>query len=676
MKIIDNYVLINKKTRVDTMIKRIKKLKTLIIGEAKNPFDKTIFHKLSLVALFAWIGLGSDALSSSSYGPEEAFLALGSHPFLGIFVVLAIVLTIFVICTSYSQIVELFPTGGGGYLVASKLLSPKFGMISGCALLIDYVLTIALSISSGVDAIFSFLPINYHFLRLEFAFFVVLVLIILNLRGVKESVLSLVPLFALFIITHVIVILYAFATHLTNLPAVVNNAVVDAHGVSTNLGFAALLFLILHSYSMGAGTYTGIEAVSNAMPVLREPKVQTAKRTMRLMAISLSFMVVGLMVLFAVYNVSLENGKTLNAVLFEHITSGWSFGKYFVLLTLISEGVLLFVAAQTGFLDGPRVLSNMSLDHWVPTRFAALSDRFITQDGILIMGISSLVLIILTQGSVDTLIVLYSIAVFITFALSQAGMVRHWWKSKAKVEDWKKKLLINGVGLAMTTFILISVVSVKFSEGGWVTLLILGWFAGASMIIKNHYDYTATLIKKLDDIVPAGCSICKFPEIIQNDGKSKKFDPEAKTAVLLVNGFNGLGIHALCSIFKLFGNIYKNFVFVSVGVIDAGVFKGIEEIESLQNNVQEGVSKYVDLIEKYGYHAEGLTSIGTDVVDEIENMAPQVLQKFPNAVFFGGQIVFPNGSILARWLHNYTVFSSQKKLYMKGIPFIILPIGI
>lgn len=628
-----------------------------------------------MVALFAWIGLGSDALSSSSYGPEEAFLALGSHPYLGIFVVLAIVLTIFVICTSYSQIVELFPTGGGGYLVASKLLSPKFGMLSGCALLIDYVLTIALSISSGVDAIFSFLPINYHFLRLGFAFFVILILIILNLRGVKESVLSLVPLFALFIITHVIVILYAFATNLTNLPIVASNTLTDAHNVTTNLGFAALLFLILHSYSMGAGTYTGIEAVSNAMPVLREPKVQTAKRTMRLMAISLSFMVVGLMVLFIMYHVSPENGKTLNAVLFENITSNWSFGKYFVLLTLISEGVLLFVAAQTGFLDGPRVLSNMSLDRWVPTRFAILSDRFITQDGILIMGISSLILIILTQGSVNTLIVLYSIAVFITFALSQAGMVRHWWKSRAKVEDWKKKLLINGTGLAMTTFILISVVSVKFSEGGWITLLIIASFAGAAMIIRRHYDYTATLIKKLDNIVPMACSKSKFPEIVKNGGKLE-FDPDAKTAVLLVNGFNGLGLQALCSIFKLFGNIYKNYVFVQIGVIDAGVFKGIEEIEGLQKHVKEDVNRYVNFIKQYGYHGECYTSVGTDVVEEVEKLSPQILQKFPNAVFFGGQLVFPNGYMLARWLHNFTVFSSQEKLYMKGIPFIILPVKV
>ncbi len=129
-----------------------KRAKTLIIGGAKSPHDKTLFHKLSLIAFFAWIGLGADGLSSSCYGPEEAFLALGQHHYLGIFVALMSVVTILVIAASYSQIIELFPSGGGGYLVASKLLSPGLGMISGCALLVDYVLTIALSVASGADA--------------------------------------------------------------------------------------------------------------------------------------------------------------------------------------------------------------------------------------------------------------------------------------------------------------------------------------------------------------------------------------------------------------------------------------------------------------------------------------------------------------------------------------------
>lgn len=645
-----------------------KKLKSLIIGDARDPFDEAIFHKLSLIAIFAWVGLGSDALSSSSYGPEEAFLSLGTHIYLAIFVAIGIILTIFMISTSYSQIVELFPSGGGGYLVASKLLSPSFGMLSGCALLIDYVLTIAISIASGVDAILSFLPKNWQIIKLLFAFLVIVILILLNLRGIKESVLSLIPIFGLFIITHVFVIVYAFSTHLTNIPIVANSTFTDVNNAIFEVGFIGMLFLILHAYSMGAGTYTGIEAVSNAIPVLREPKIRTAKRTMRYMAISLAFMVLGLMFAYILYNVVREPGKTLNAVLFENITRSWYGGQYFVIATLISEAGLLFVAAQTGFLDGPRVLANMALDRWVPTKFSTLSDRFVTQNGILIMGVAALFMIFITQGSVQLLVVLYSIAVFITFMLSQAGMVRYWWKSKKKVADWKKKITINGIGLAMTIFILISVIWVKFNEGGWITLFVIGAFVITVVIIRRHYDYVGTLLEKLNHKTNyTGC-------IIKND--IKKFDKKDKTAVLLVNGFNGLGIRALSSIFKLFGGIYKNFVFVQIGVIDAGVFKGVEEIANLEVQVKDEVNKYVDLIRSYGYHAESSISIGTDVVDEVSKMAPNILKSFPNAVFFGGQIVFPNGSLLARWLHNYTVFASQRKLYSDGIPFIILPIKV
>ncbi|MCE1190297.1 MAG: amino acid permease, partial [Ignavibacteria bacterium] len=158
----------------------IHKLKTTLIGDARDFNDKKIFHQLSLIAFLAWIGLGSDGLSSSCYGPEEAFRALGNHPYLGVFVAIASAITIFVISASYSQIIELFPTGGGGYLVASKLLSPFMGMVSGCALVIDYVLTITLSIASGAAAIFSFLPPSMADYRLTFALVGVVILIILN----------------------------------------------------------------------------------------------------------------------------------------------------------------------------------------------------------------------------------------------------------------------------------------------------------------------------------------------------------------------------------------------------------------------------------------------------------------------------------------------------------------
>ena len=162
------------------------RLKTVLVGKSRDLSDKSIFHKLSLIAFFAWVGLGADGLSSSCYGPEEAFKALNGHIYLSLFVAAASVVTVFIISASYSQIIELFPTGGGGYLVASKLLSPTLGVVSGCALLIDYVLTITLSIASGADALFSLLPASGLHYKLTVEIAVVCLLTLLNLRGTRK----------------------------------------------------------------------------------------------------------------------------------------------------------------------------------------------------------------------------------------------------------------------------------------------------------------------------------------------------------------------------------------------------------------------------------------------------------------------------------------------------------
>ncbi len=354
------------------------------------------------------------------------------------------VATIFIIAASYSQIIELFPTGGGGYAVASKLLSPTAGMISGSALLIDYVLTIAISVASGADALFSFLPPAWLPYKFMFAIFGVLLLTALNMRGVKEFSL-LGPVFLIFAVTHAFIIGYAVTINAGSLSDSIASATADVQRSHAELGLMGMIFLLLRAYSMGAGTYTGIEAVSNGLPILREPKVVTGKSTMRYMAVSLALMVMGLMIAYLLYRVTPQTGKTLNAVLFETMTQGWgTAGTVFVIVTLLSEAALLFVAAQAGFLDGPRVLSNMALDRWFPTKFAMLSDRLVMQKGIMMMGGAALVAMVLTNGSVKYLVVLYSINVFITFFLSQLGMVRHWWRVRAKERQWEKKLFVNG----------------------------------------------------------------------------------------------------------------------------------------------------------------------------------------------------------------------------------------
>jgi amino acid transporter len=653
------------------------RLKTVLVGKSRDLSDQSLFHKLSLIAFFAWVGLGADGLTSSCYGPEEAFKALNGHIYLSLLVAAATVATVFIISTSYSQIIELFPTGGGGYLVASKLLSPGLGVVSGCALLIDYVLTITLSIASGADALFSLLPASGLHYKLIVEVAGVCLLTLLNLRGAKEAVLPWVPIFVAFVLTHAFVIGYTLCTHLTILPEVWQGVSADVSASHQQLGWLGMALLVLRSYSMGAGTYTGIEAVSNGLPILREPRVQTGKRTMRYMAVSLSITVAGLLLGYLLYRVTPEAGKTLNAVLFEHLTASWPHGPglALVLLTLASEAALLFVAAQTGFLDGPRVLANMALDRWFPGRFATLSDRFVTYNGILLMGAFALVLMIASRGSVDFLVVLYSINVFITFSLSQLGMVRHWWQERRAGGGWKKKIAVNGVGLVLTTFILVTLSVIKFFEGGWITLVVTGLLVGTAFLIKRHYNQTTRELRRLDDLV-AAVEAEQAPKPAVPAAAAPPLDPKAKTAVVFVNGFNGLGLHTLFGIIRLFPGVFKNLLFVQVGVVDAGNFKGAAEVENLKRHIEQGNARYVDYMRRRGFAAEGIAAVGIDVVTEAANLAPKVLQRFPQAVFFGGQLVFQRETFATRFLHNYAVFAMQRRFYQQGLPLLILPIRV
>lgn len=660
---------------LDILTAMFKKLKDVILGRALSPQDQGLMHNMSLIAFFAWVGLGADGLSSSCYGPEEAYLALGpGHTHLSIFVAIATVITVFVISASYSLIIEVFPHGGGGYLVASRLLSPNIGMVSGCALLIDYLLTIAISLASGTDALFSFLPLEFQQYKLVFCVGSLLLLMVMNIRGAKESIVPLVPIFVTFILTHFVMIVYAIFTHTSNFSSIVNTTSLEIHDTYSQLGLWGMLFLILKAYSLGAGTYTGIEAVSNGLPILREPRVKTGKRTMVYMSWSLAFTVLGLMVAYLIYNVGSVPGKTLNAVLFEAVSSNWGpWGQVFVFISLIAEAFILFVAAQSGFLGGPRVLANMAIDRWFPAKFAALSDRLVTQKGILLGGIAALVIIVATNASVKYLVVLYSINVFITFSLSQMGMVRYWIQKRQQVKDWVRKLFINGISFVLTTFILVAVVILKFHEGGWVTLIVTGSLIALAVIIKKHYLATAKQLQRLNNLVQAAYVSVKHMEAVK---EKPALDQNSKTAVLVVNGFNGLGLHTLFNVTRLFGKEFRNFVFIQVGVIDAGNYKGADDVKHLQHKVREDVDRYVRFMSAQGFYAESMTLTGTDIIDEVEKISPELIKRLPGVVFFGGQIVFENETILTKWLHNYTVFSLQRRLYNYGIPFMVMPIRV
>ncbi len=657
--------------------------KDVVIGRARNLSDKRIFHNMSLIALLAWVGLGADGLSSSCYGPEAAFLALKGHTHLSLFVAAASVLTIVVICASYSQIIELFPTGGGGYLVASKLLSPTLGVISGCALIGDYILTIAISIASGADATFSLLPIEWQVWKFKFSIGIVVALTLLNLRGVKESVVLWVPVFFVFVLTYTFAIVWAVTAHFGDLPAIAHGVADDVKSDSAAVGVFGMIAVLLRAYSLGAGTYTGIEAVSNGLNALREPRVQTGKRTMVYMGVSLAFVVGGLLLAYLLYHVEHVDGQTLNAVLFEKITAAWphSMSRGFVIAAMASSGALLFIAAQTGFFGGPRVLANMAVDRWMPTRFATLSDRLVTQNGVILMGLAALVVLLVVHAfsardMVSVLVVLYSINVFITFSLSQLGMVRHWWQERAKTPNWKKKLCVNGFGLLLTSGILISLCAVKFFDGGWATLFVTGLLVGVAFWVKHHYRQTQKKLYRLNELVAAALADDALVSSVETIKSPATCDHNARTAVFLVNGFNGLGLHTLLAVVRMFPKVYQNFIFVQVGVLDAGNFKGAAEVDNLREHSRIAVERYVTYMSRRGFYSEAHVALGTDIADEAAKECNLIAEKFPQAQFFAGQLVFKDESLITRWLHNHTVFELQRRLYQNGRAMLILPIQV
>jgi amino acid transporter len=651
----------------------LRSVKHVFIGRARELTEQGLFHKLSLVALLAWVGLGADGLSSSCYGPEETYKVLLAHPPLALFVAAMSAITIALICASYSQIISLFPSGGGGYVVASRLLSPAAGVVSGSALLIDYVLTIAISVASAMDAVFSFLPPEMVAWKVAAGAFGIGFLTLLNLRGVRESVLIWVPVFLLFLVTHVFAVGYIFATRASGLGTLLHDTGQSVGAVSKEVGAFGLLALLLRAYSMGAGTYTGIEAVSNGLPILREPRVRTGRRTMVLMALSLAGMVAGLLVAYLLVRVVPEDGKTLNAVLFEQMTAGWPtwLGGTFVKVSLSSAAALLFIAAQAGFLDGPRVLASMALDRWMPTRFAALSDRFVTLNGVTLMGGAALLVLLLTRGDVGLLVVLYSINVFLTFSLSQLGMVRHWWQVRREEPQWIWRLAVNAIGLGLTAFILVTLVALKFHDGGWVTVLLTAALVAAAFAVRRHYDGVKRQIVRLDAILEAA----KHPPA---PGARELAAPTGanRTAVVFVNGFNGLGLHTLLGAVRMFGGGFRRFVFVHIGVVDAGNFKGADEIERLRAHAIAECARYVDFVRSRGGEASAVTAIGHEIVAELERLLPELTAQFPNAVFFGGQLVFERETVFTRWLHNYTAFALQRRLFLRGLPCAIVPIRV
>jgi amino acid transporter len=401
---------------------------------------------------------------------------------------------------------------------------------------------------------------------------------------------------------------------------------------------------------------------------MRDPKVKTGKRTMVYMATSLAITAGGLFLCYLLFNVRAVEGRTLNAVLADSLFRSWGFGKTLAVVTIFSEGALLLVGAQAGFIDAPRVMANMAVDSWLPHRFAAFSERLTMQNGIVMVGSAALALLLYTHGSIGALVVMYSINVFLTFSLSEFGMSRFFITHRKKEKEWKKHLSVHLTGLTLCLTILVITIFEKFLEGGWLTLVLTSVVISLCYLIRNHYRKVKEDMKKFDLL------LIDIPTL--GEPNNEPVDKKKMTAIQLVGGYNGFGIHTFLTIINQFPGFYKNFVFISVAIVDQGLFKGEEGFDKHKAAVEESLKKYVDLARRLGLSAEYRMETGTDVIKSATDLCIKTSKEFSHSMIFSGKLAFKVEKFYHKLLHNETAFAIQRNLHWSGVPTMVLPIRI
>jgi len=313
------------------------------------------------------------------------------------------------------------------------------------------------------------------------------------------------------------------------------------------------------------------------------------------------------------------------------------------------------------------VMSSMAQDHWLPHRFTQLSERLTVQDGVLLMGGAALVTLWYTHGDITALVTMYSINVFVTFSLSQLGMLRYWIGHRRERES-PRQLAIHGVAFLLCAGILAGTVYEKFDAGGWVTLVATGVVVALCFVIRRHYHRVQQNLRRLDEILGA------FP--IREDKVAPPVRPDQPTAVIVVGGYGGLGVHALLAVQRLFPGHFKNLIFASVGVIDAATMKGVEEVDRLRKETEHGLQEFVSVARRLGFAADYRITLGTEAVEEGEKLARDIAREFPKAIFFMGNLIFAKEGWFHALLHNNTAYRLQRRMQFAGLNAMILPVRV
>jgi len=481
------------------------KWKRFLVG---NPIASEMAHHERIPKWKALAVLSSDALSSVAYATEEILIPLAAFGAAAVAwsipIALCIIFLLVVVTISYRQTIDAYPSGGGAYTVAKENLGAQAGLVAAASLLIDYILTVAVSVSAGVENIASAFPLLAEH-KAIIGVAVVILIMLLNLRGLKESASIFALPTYLFIFSFIVLIGVAFWNMATGVAIPVAPLVHEVYP-------AIPVFLLLRAFSSGCTALTGIEAISNGVPVFKDPGQKNAKTTMFWMSFILGFMFLGITVLCHFYGIVPKEGETAVSLLAHAV-----FGEHaFYYIVQASTALILFLAANTSYADFPRLSSLLAKDRYLPRQLASLGDRLVFSNGIIGLSIAAIALIIFFKGDTHLLIPLYAVGVFISFTLSQLGMVVH--HIKVKEPHWIKSLLFNLLGALTTLVVLIVIGATKFIHGAWMVIVFIPILVFVFNRIQNHYLWIGKQLTFRSSLPPIDVLQVKHTAIVPLSG--------------------------------------------------------------------------------------------------------------------------------------------------------------
>ncbi len=453
----------------------MKSLRELVIGPP-IPSQSLGHERLSIPRALA--ALSPDALSSIAYANQEIFLGLVVAGAAGLAysgaLAVAIALLLVLLALSYSQTIQAYPTGGGSYTVARENLGHTVGLVAAAALMIDYILNVAVSVTAGVAAAASAFPALWEH-RTALALGLLLIVTLANLRGLRESgALMTVPVY------------FFIGMYFVLIGVGLVRALIDGPGSFTvtapPAGAPVTLLLVLHTFSAGCTALTGVESISNGVPIFKPPETRHANQTMLAMALIMGVLFIGTAGLTQYFAVVAGSDETILSALTRRI---WGSGVLY-LLVQVSTVLVLMVAANTSFVDFPRVASIVARDRYLPRQLTFLGDRLVFSNGIILLATLAGALVVIFQGDTHGLIPLFAVGAFLAFTLSQAGMVLHWLRLRGR--GWWLKAALNGLGALATAVTLVIIGFNKFLEGAWIVVLLIPLLVFTFQRVHAHYQ--------------------------------------------------------------------------------------------------------------------------------------------------------------------------------------------